>query len=98
MVSKTNQITKGGRKNERYNDLKTLSEIIENLYSSKNYNSCNTTTTNSNGNDDSEIPNSNNAPLAPSKWDILSTTSDTTTNCDSGRSINAMLSTSAEGQ
>ena len=61
-----------------------LLKTIENLSSKKNYNcnynNCNTTTTNNSCNNDSEIPRSKNAHLAPPQWDILSTTSDTTTN------------------
>ena len=56
-----------------------LLETIENLSSNKNYNNCNTTTTNNSFNNDSETPISNNTHLVPPRWNILSTTSDTTT-------------------
>ena len=64
--------------NERYSISKLL-ETIENLSSNKNYNNCNTVSTNNSCNNDSEIPRSKNTNLAPPQWDILSTTSDTTT-------------------
>ena len=71
---------------------------IENLSSNKNYNNCNTTTTNNGCNNDSEIPRSKNTHLAPPQWDILSTTSDTTTNSDNGRSTNVIPSILTEEQ
>ena len=75
-----------------------LLETIENLSSNKNYNNCNTTTTNNSCNNDSEVPRSKNTNLAPPQWDILSTNSDTTANSDNGRSINGIPSISIEEQ
>ena len=75
-----------------------LLETIQNLNSNKNYNNCNTTTTNSSCNNDSETPRPKNTHLAPPQWDILLTTSDTTTTSDSGRSINVIPSISIEEQ
>ena len=75
-----------------------LLEKIENLSSNKNYNNCNTTTTNNSCNKDSEILRSNNTHLAQPQWDILSTTSDTTTTSGNGRSINVIPSISVEEQ
>ena len=69
-----------------------LLETIENLSSNKNHNSCNTTTTNNSFNNDSETPRPNNTHLAPPQWDILSTTSDTTTTSDNERSIDVIPS------
>ena len=63
-----------------------LLETIENLSRRKSYNNYNTTTTNNSCNDDSKIPSLNNTHLAPPQWDILSTTPDTITNSDNGRS------------
>ena len=83
--------------NERYNDLETFRNS-ENLDSNKSYNNCNTTTTNSSCNNDSEIPRSKNTHLAPPQWDILSTTSNTTTSSDNGRSINVIPSISIGDQ
>ena len=65
-------------------------ETTENLRSNKNYNNCNTTTTNNICNNDSENPSSKNTYLAPPQWDILSTTS------DNGRLINVIPSISIE--
>ena len=75
-----------------------LLETIKYLSSNKNYNNCNTTTTNNNCNNDSETPISKNTHLAPPQWDILSTTSDTTTASDNGKSINVISSISIEEQ
>ena len=75
-----------------------LLETIEKLSSNKNYNNCNTTTTNNSCNNDSDIPGSKNTHLAPPQEDMLSITSDTTTNTDNGRSINVILSISTEEQ
>ena len=75
-----------------------LLETIEKLSSNKNYNNCNTTTTNNSCNNDSDIPRSKNTHLAPPQEDMLSITSDTTTNTDNGRSINVILSISTEEQ
>ena len=75
-----------------------LLETIQNLSSNKNYNNCNTTTTNSSCNNDSETPRPKNTHLASPQWDILLTTSDTTTTSDSGRSINVIPSISIEEQ
>ena len=73
-----------------------LLETIENLSSNKNYNNCNTTTTNNSCNNDSETPRSKNTHLAPPQWDILSVTSTTTS--DNGKSINIIPSISIEEQ
>ena len=62
-----------------------LLETIENLSTNKNYNSCNTTTTNNSCNNDSKIPRLKNTHLAPPQWDITSANSDATTNFDNGR-------------
>ena len=62
-----------------------LLETIENLSTNKNYNSCNTTTTNNSCNNDSKIPRLKNTYLAPPQWDITSANSDATTNFDNGR-------------
>ena len=67
-----------------------LLETIENLSSNKN-----TTTTNNSCNNDSETLRSKNTHLAPPQWNI-STTSDTTTTSDNGRSINVTPSISIE--
>ena len=75
-----------------------LVETIENLSSNKNYNNCNTTTTHNSCNNDSEIPRSKNTYLGPSQWDILSTTSNTITTSDNGRSINVIPNISIEEQ
>ena len=75
-----------------------LLETIENLSSNKNYNNFNTATTNNSCNNDSEITRSKNKHLVPPQWDILSTTSDTTTNSDNGRLINLIPSISIEEQ
>ena len=75
-----------------------LLETIENLRSNKNYNNCNTTTTNNSCNNDSETPRSKNTHLAPPQWDILSTTSDAITTSNNGRSINVIPSISIEEQ
>ena len=74
-----------------------LLETIENLSSNKNYNNCNTTTTNNSCNNDSETLRSKNTHLAPPQWNIW-TTSDTTTTSDNGRSINVTPSISIEKQ
>ena len=75
-----------------------LLETIENLSSNKNCNNCNTTTTNNSCNNDSETPRSKNTHLAPLQWDILSTTSDTITTSDNGKSINVIQNISTEEQ
>ena len=75
-----------------------LLETIEKVSSSKNCSNCNTTTTSSSGNNDSEITSSNNTHLAPLQWEVLSKTSDTTTNSDNRRSINVIPSISIEDQ
>ena len=75
-----------------------LLETIKNLSSNKNYNNCNTTTRNNSCNNDSETPVSKNTHLVPPQWDILSTTSDTTTASDNGKSINVISSISIEEQ
>ena len=72
IISRTYSL-KEGYKTKNIMILKLL-ETIENLCRSKNYNSCNTNTANKNSNNDSEIPNLNNTPLAPPQWDISSTT------------------------
>ena len=65
---------------------KTLSDSHAlNLSTNKNYNSCNTTTTNNSCNNDSKIPRLKNTHLAPPQWDITSANSDATTNFDNGR-------------
>ena len=69
-----------------------LLETTENLSSNTNYNG-NTTTTNNHCNNDSEIPRSKNIHLEPPQWDMLSTTSDTTTS-NNGRLINVIASIS----
>ena len=75
-----------------------LLETIENLNSNKNYNHCNTTTTNKGYNNDSEIQRSKNTHLPPPQWDILSTSSDTTATSDNGRSIHVIPRISIEEQ
>ena len=75
-----------------------LLETIENLSSNKYYNNCNIATTNNSCKNDSEIPRSKNTHLAPPQWDILSTTSDTTTTSDNERSINVIPTISIEEQ
>ena len=75
-----------------------LLETIENVSGKKNYSNCDTTTTKSSCNNDSEIPRSKNTHLAPPQWNILSTNSDTTTNSDNERSINVIPNISIEGQ
>ena len=75
-----------------------LLETIKNLSSNKNYNNCNTTTRSNSCNNDFETPVSKNTHLAPPQWDILSTTSDTTTASDNGKSINVISSISIEEQ
>ena len=82
----------------KYIMIAKLLQTIENLSSNKNYNSCNTTTTNNSFNNDSEIPRPNNTHLVPPQWDMLSTTSDTTTASDNERSINIIASISIEVQ
>ena len=74
-----------------------LLKTIENLSSNKNYNNCNTTTTNNSYNNDSKTPISKNTHLVPPQWNILSTTSDTTTS-DNGKSIKVISSISIEEQ
>ena len=75
-----------------------LLETMENLSSNKNYNSCNTTTTNNSCNNDSEIPRSKNTHMVPPQWNILLTNSDTTATSDNGRSINVIPNISIEQQ
>ena len=75
-----------------------LLEAIENVSSNKKYNNCNTTATNNSCNNDSEIPRSKNTHPTPPQWDILSTTSETTTTPDNERSINVIPSISTEEQ
>ena len=75
-----------------------LSETIENLSNNKKYIHCNTTITSNSCNNHSEIPRSNNTHLAPPRWDILSTTTDTTTTSDNERSISVVSSISTEEQ
>ena len=65
-------------------------ETIEDLSSNENYNNFRTTITKNSRNNDSKIPRPKNTHLAPTQWDILSTTSDTTTKSDSGRLINVV--------
>ena len=75
-----------------------LLETIENLSSNKNHNNCNTATTNNSFNNDSKTPRPKDTHLAPPKWDILSTTSDTTTTSDNERSISVIPGISIEEQ
>ena len=82
----------------KYIMIAKLLQTTENLSSNKNNNSCNTTTTNNSFNNDSEIPRPNNTHLGPPQWDMLSTTSDTTTTSDNERSINIIASISIEVQ
>ena len=74
-----------------------LLATIENLSSNKKCSNCNNTTTNNNFNNDSETRRPKNTHLASPQWDILSTTSDTTTT-DNGRSTNVIPSISIEEQ
>ena len=75
-----------------------LLEIIENLSSNKSYNNCNTNTTSNSCNNDSKTPIPKNTHLAPPQWDILSTTSDTTSTSVNGKLINVISSISIEEQ
>ena len=75
-----------------------LLETIENLNCNKNYHNYNTTTTSNSCKNNSEIPRSKNTHLAPLQWDILSTTSDTTTNSYNGSLINMIPSILIEEQ
>ena len=76
-----------------------LLETIENLNSNKKYNHCNTTTPKNGCNNDSEIQRSKNTNLALPQWDILSTTSTSTTaTSDNGRSIHVIPRISIEEQ
>ena len=73
-------------------------ETIEDLSSNENNNNFRTTITKNSRNNDSEIPRPKNTHLALPQWDILSTTSDTTTKSDSGRLINVVPNISIEEQ
>ena len=75
-----------------------LLETIENLSCNKNYHNCNITTTSNSCKNDSKIPRSKNTHLAPPPWDILSTTSDTTTNSYNGSLINVIPGISIKEQ